>query len=57
MRVTWAADGHVKDVVIVKSSGSGVLDSNTRNYIKANWRSLVSKEVTRTLTEDYRLRR
>ena len=56
VRVTWAADGRVKEVVIVKSSGSAILDSNTLNYIKANWRSFTGKEVTHTLSLDYRLR-
>ena len=56
VRVTWAADGHVKEAVVVKSSGSGILDSNTREYIKAKWRSFVGKEVSHTLTLDYRLR-
>ena len=56
VRVIWAADGRVKQVVVIKSGGS-ILDSNTCNYIKAKWRSLVGKEVTHTLTLDYFLRR
>ncbi len=57
VRVMWAAAGEVKQVVILKSSGSNLLDGNTRDYIKAKWRSLTGKESTLTTTLDYRLRR
>ena len=56
VKVTWAAVGNVKDVVVVKSSGSEILDGNTTNYIKAKWRSFTGKEVTHTVTEEYFLR-
>ena len=55
MKVTWTAKGNVKEAVVVKSSGNRILDENTTNYIKVNWRSLTGKEATHTVTEQYRL--
>ncbi len=56
VKITWAAAGNVKEVVVVKSSGSRILDENTVNFIKAKWRSLIGKEVTHTITQEYFLR-
>ena len=56
VRITWAAEGNVKKVVVVKSSGSRLLDEPTTNYIKARWRSLAGTEVTHTVPEQYHLR-
>ena len=35
---TTDASGSVSSVVIVKSAGSAILDSNTQNYVKMNWK-------------------
>ena len=53
VRVTWAADGSVREAVVVKSSGSDLLDGPTRKYIEAHWRCLTGEEVTRTVTLRY----
>ena len=38
VRFTTDASGSVTSVVIVKSAGSAILDSNTSGYIKMNWK-------------------
>ena len=53
VRVTWAVDGLVKEAVVVKSSGTDLLDRPTWKYIKAHWRSYTGKEVTHTVTVRY----
>ncbi len=53
VRVTWAADGSVKEAVVVKSSGTDLLDRPTWKYIKAHWHSFTGKEETHTVTVRY----
>jgi protein TonB len=38
VRITTDASGTVTSVVITKSAGSAILDSNTQSYVKMNWK-------------------
>ena len=53
VRITSDASGHISSVVIVKSAGSGLLDSNTQSFIKANW--VGPANATYTKEVEYRL--
>ena len=56
VRVTFAKEGQVSAVEVVKSSGYQNLDGNAVNYIKARWRSASGRVKTLTLPLTYRLR-
>lgn len=56
VQVSFAAKGKVVGVVILKSSGSDVLDSNSSNYIKRYWRNLTGKPASHTQKLEYHLR-
>ena len=52
--ITYAAEGNVADVVLVKSSGTRNLDDSTMRYVKRNWRSTMGKRSKRLQTFDFR---
>ena len=56
-QVTYTAKGSVESVVVVKSSGSPILDSNVTAYIQRYWRNLTGKKYVHTTTFEYRLTR
>ena len=53
-RVTFAKEGQVVAVKILKSSGYRNLDSNSVNYVKARWRSTFGQEKTLDVPLNYR---
>lgn len=56
-QVTFSAKGGVESVVVVKSSGSPILDSNVTDYVKRYWKSLRGEKYVHTTTFEYRLTR
>jgi TonB family protein len=53
VRVVFDGSGHVSSAVIEQSVGSGILDSNTISYAKANWTG--PPNTTTTVPITYRL--
>ena len=47
IRITTNAQGRVSNVVIVKSVGSPILDRNTIEYCKKNWKGSPNRTWTR----------
>lgn len=54
-RVTFAKEGQVIAVKLIKSTGYWNLDSNSVNYIKAQWRSTFGQVKTLDVPMNYRL--
>ena len=54
-QVTFSAKGDVENVVVVKSSGNSILDSNVTTYVKRYWKNLTGKTYVHTTTFDYKL--
>lgn len=57
VRVQFDAQGNVSSAMIVKSSGSEILDSNAANWIKKEWKSLEGRPSVYTKDLVYSLSR
>ncbi len=55
VKVTFAKEGQVTAVKVVKSSGYQNLDGNSVNYIKTRWRSTYGQERVLTVPLTYHL--
>ena len=54
-QVTFSAKGGVESIVVVKSSGSSILDSNVTAYVQRYWKNLTGKKYVHTTAFEYRL--
>ena len=55
VKVTFDAQGKVARVVLARATGYPELDSNTINFITANWHRAPGRASTITLPVKYRL--